>query len=182
MQRMIRHRRKTAQTDYKRRVALLKGGTKRLVVRRSNKAITMQIIEYGIEGDRVALSASSRELKALGWEPRCNIPTAYLTGMLLARKAKDIDCECVLDTGLYRPVKGSVIFAAARGFQDNGAKLRSGIEFDGARLSGSHIAQYAKGASGSDYTKRFSAYEKAGFDVKDIMQKFEAVKKEISNK
>ena len=63
----------------------------------------------------------------MGWEPRCNIPTAYLTGLLLAKKWKG---EATLDIGLYKPVKGSVVFAAAKGAQDGGLKLGANIEID----------------------------------------------------
>jgi large subunit ribosomal protein L18 len=177
MYRAIRHRRLKAATNYKRRVAALKGGMKRLVVRKSNRSITLQIVEYGKDGDRVVASTSSRELKGIGWEPRCNIPTAYLTGMLLARKA-DRDSEYILDIGLYRPVKGSLIFAAAKGFSDSGAKLRNSIEFDEKRLAGEHIAKYA--ALAGNEGNQFSAYAKAGFDVKEMQNKFNEAKRQLS--
>jgi len=182
MYRPIRNRRRSATTNYRKRVAMLKGGMKRLVVRRSNKTVTMQIIEYEEKGDKIVASANSRELKGMGWEPRCNIPTAYLTGMLLAKKINDKKSDFVLDIGLYRPVKGSVIFAAAKGFKDNGANLRGDIEFDNARLSGTHIANYATNAKETDYKTHFSSYIKSGFDVKGITQKFESVKKDLTNK
>lgn len=179
---MIRHRRRTASTNYRKRIASLKGGLKRLVVRKSNKAVTVQAIEYEASGDRVIASANSRELRAIGWEPRCNIPTAYLTGMLLAKKLNNDRSEFVLDIGLYRPVSGSVIFAAAKGFKDNGAGLRSSIEFDEKRLSGAHIAAHAGSLSNEDYKSRFSSYAKSGFDAKGISEKFESVKKSLINK
>ncbi len=181
--RMIRHRRRTATTNYKKRTASLKGGMKRVVVRKSNKAITMEVIEYEKDGDKVILNVNSRELKKMGWEPRCNIPTAYLTGMLLAKKATaNKSEEFVLDIGLYRPVKGSVIFAAAKGFKDNGANLLGSIEFDAARLSGAHIAKYAGSIDEANYKLRFSSYAKAGFDARSIDKKFETVRKELMNK
>jgi large subunit ribosomal protein L18 len=182
MYRMIRHRRRNSTTNYKKRIASLKGETDRLVVRKSNKAITMQIIRYDKDGDKIVASANSRELKEKGWEPRCNIPTAYLTGMLLAQKIKDKNAQFVLDIGLYRPVKGSVIFAAAKGFKDNGAKLNATIDFDEKRLSGSHIAGYANGIGENNYKSRFSSYIKSGFDAKAIDKKFDSLKKELETK
>lgn len=178
MYRMIRHRRRTARTNYKKRIASLKGNMKRVVVRKSNKAITMQIVEYEKDGDKILAGVNSSELRSMGWEPRCNIPTAYLTGMLLAKKINDKKSDFVLDIGLYRPVKGSVIFAAAKGFQDSGTKLHGNIEFNEARLNGSHIADYAS-KIGENYKVRFSSYVKSGFDAKGINQKFESVKKQI---
>ncbi len=182
MYRMIRRRRRSSVTNYKKRIALLKSRTLRVVVRRSNRAITMQVIEYSGKGDRIIASANSRELKGMGWEPRCNIPTAYLTGMLLAKKTIDRKKEFVLDIGLYRPVKGSVIFAAAKGFKDSGANLLGEIEFDNARLSGAHIAGYADKLDENGYKTRFSDYAKSGFDAKDIIKKFESIRNELNGK
>lgn len=177
MYRMIRKRRRSSVTNYRKRISSLKGGMLRVVIRRSNKAIAMQVIEYHGEGDRIIASANSKELKGKGWEPRCNIPTAYLTGMLLASKLKDKKLDYVLDIGLYRPVKGSVIFAAAKGFKDNGANLHESIDFDNARLSGAHIAAYAN----KDGAK-FTGYAKSGFDAKGIDKKFGEVKEGLSSK
>ncbi|MDE1871299.1 MAG: 50S ribosomal protein L18 [Candidatus Micrarchaeota archaeon] len=187
MHKVIRHRRKSARTNYRKRIASLKGGMDRVVVRKSNKAISMQVVEYSISGDKVVASANSRELKAIGWEPRCNTPTAYLTGMLLAKKVgarKDRIPDFVLDIGLYRPVKGSVIFAAAKGFKDSdaGLNLHANIEFDSGRLSGKHISDYAGSLKEEKYKERFSSYAKSGFDAKDITKKFESVKKELASK
>lgn len=175
MYRMIRRRRRTSDTDYKRRVELLKGGMPRLVVRKSNRAIKLQVVEYSGESDHIIASANSSELRAMGWEPKSNIPTAYLTGLLISKKygAK----PAVLDSGLYKPIKGAVIFAAAKGAQDGGMKLIANIEFDENRLSGAHIASYAK-----ENPKAYSAYAKAKFDVREIKSKFESTKKMILTK
>ncbi len=60
---------------------------RRVVVRKSNRGISMQVVEYDRSGDKIIASSNSKELKGMGWEPRCNIPTAYLTGMLLGKQA-----------------------------------------------------------------------------------------------
>ena len=182
MQKLRRARRKKALTNYKKRIAMLKGGLARVVVRKSNRAINVQIAEYDSVGDKVVTSANSRELKAFGWEPRSNIPTAYLTGLLLAKKAKDMKGkELILDIGLYRPMKGSVIFAAAKGSVDGGINIISSIEIDAKRLSGSHIADYSiKGDALAKASKsQFTAYAKAKFDISRMTEKFEEVKKKI---
>ncbi len=179
MYRRIRHRRLSAVTNYRKRVASLRGGMRRLVVRKSNRGISVQVVEYEKEGDKVLASSNSKELKGMGREPRCNIPTAYLTGMLLGSKLKEKGTEYVLDIGLYRPIKGSVIFAAAKGFSDCGQKLHNSIEFDEARLKGADIAKYAAEEKGK---RQFSTYAKAGFDAKAMEEKFEAVRKQLSGK
>lgn len=171
MYRMVRRRRRTAETDYLRRVKELKGGMPRLVVRKSNRGVIAQVILYEENGDKVAASVNSGELREMGWEPRCNIPTAYLTGLLLAKKWKG---QATLDIGLYKPVKSSVVFAAAKGAQDGGIKLGANIEIDQARLSGAHIEGYFK-----TEPARFGAYSKAGFDPAKIKEKFEEAKGRI---
>jgi large subunit ribosomal protein L18 len=174
---MIRKRRRDSTTDYRSRVAMLKGGLPRVVVRKSNRSIKMQVVEYAEKGDRILASADSRELIAMKWQPRANIPTAYLTGLLLAKKARGIKAEgMVLDTGLYKPIKSSVVFAAAKGAIDGGLKLANSIEFDEKRLAGQHIQDYAKG-EGKD---AFTAYKKESFDAQRITEIFESVKKQIT--
>jgi large subunit ribosomal protein L18 len=168
---MVRRRRRTAETNYPKRIRELKGGIARLVVRKSNRGVLLQVVNYEDNGDKVVASVTSGDLRKVGWEPRCNIPTAYLTGLLLAKKWKG---EATLDIGLYKPVKGSVVFAAAKGAQDGGLKLGTPIEMDSARLSGEHIEKYAK-----TVPARFGAYSKAGFDPAQIKAKFEEAKGRI---
>jgi large subunit ribosomal protein L18 len=176
--RAIRNRRRSSVTDYKRRIALLKSRLPRVVIRKSNRSIKMQITEYTDKGDRVLASADSKELLKMEWQPRANIPTAYLTGLLLAKKAKGMGANengMVLDTGLYKPIKSSVVFAAAKGAIDGGLKIANSIEFDQKRLSGQHIADYAKEAG----DEGFAAYRKEKFEVQRMAEIFESVKKKM---
>jgi len=178
MHRFIKARRRKAVTNYKRRIALLKGGLPRIVVRKSNRNVIVQAISYTAKGDSVIASADSRELKKLGWPARANVPTAYLTGLLLAKKGKgSVKGEAVLDIGLYKPVKSSVIFAGARGAADGGIKLLNSIEVDSKRLSGGHISEYARLAKGKG--AQFSGYAKEKVDVSKLSDMFESVKKKI---
>ena len=179
MMRIARSRRSDASTNYAKRVAMLKSGMPRVVVRKSNRHILVQLIGYKENGDVVLASASSKELKKLGWEPRSNIPTAYLTGMLLAKKAKKLaEKGCILDIGLYRPVEGSVAFAAAKGSKDGGMAIRFNAEVDAGRITGAHIARYAAMKPAGS---QFARYAKSGFDVARIGEVFETVKKKISS-
>jgi len=142
---MIRRRRREGVTNYLKRIKLLKSGLPRLVVRKSNRGIIMQICVYTDNGDNVIASAYSKELSSIGWVPMANTPTAYLTGMLLAKKAKGLDVkDCILDTGLYKPSSGSILFAAALGAKDSGLAVRSNISFDTKRIRGEHIDSYNK--------------------------------------
>ncbi|MDP6704490.1 MAG: hypothetical protein QF775_03320, partial [archaeon] len=60
-------RRKSNQTDYRKRLSLLKSGKPRLVVRKSLKNIQVQLVNYTDSGDTILASASSTELNKLGW-------------------------------------------------------------------------------------------------------------------
>ncbi|MCL4378946.1 MAG: 50S ribosomal protein L18 [Candidatus Marsarchaeota archaeon] len=178
MYRHIRARRRSAHTNYKRRISLLAGGLTRIVVRKSNRGVIVQAVAYTPKGDSIIASAQSRELKKMGWPARANVPTAYLTGLLLAKKGRDsVKGGAVLDIGLYKPVKSSVVFAGAKGAADGGIKLINSIEIDQRRLSGSHISDYAR--SGKAAATQFSKYAKENVDAANIAALFESVKKKI---
>ena len=171
---MIRRRKRQAVTDYKKRIEMLKGDMPRVVVRKSNKGVLVQLVGYQTSGDKVLTSISSNALRKYQWAPRNNIPTAYLTGLMLAQAAKKLDVnEVVLDIGLAKPGKFSVVFAAGKGAADGGLKLLNGIEFDEKRLSGAHIADYAKSG------RSFPGYDKEKFDPKTIVERFTETKKKI---
>ena len=177
MYKFKRARRKSALTDYRKRIALLKGRLPRVVVRRSNRGIVMQVVEFMPDGDKVVASVSSSALRAFGWEPRCNIPTAYLTGALLSKRVKNKNEKYVLDIGLYRPIRNSVIFAAAKGAIDAGMGIISSIEFDESRLEGKHIEAYA---SSSHQASQFAELKKKA-DLAKLSALFGEMKKKILN-
>ncbi|MEM3227484.1 MAG: 50S ribosomal protein L18 [Candidatus Micrarchaeaceae archaeon] len=181
MIRFIKKRRREALTNYKRRISLLKSGLDRVVVRKGNRSIIVQVARFAPHGDIIVASAHSSELKALGWEPRANMPTAYLTGFLLAQKSKGFGLgNCILDIGLYKPIKSSVVFSAAKGCIDNGMKIAGSFEVDAGRISGAHISAYAKTIK--QPSTQFSMYTKSNFDVSRIAEVFEEVKKRITEK
>jgi len=141
-------RRRQKKTDYKRRLNLLKSGKLRLVVRPSNKHTIVQLIRYEMEGDRVLVSAHSKELAGLGWKHATgNIPSSYLTGLLCGIKSvkQGID-GAVLDLGLLAYVKGGRIFAALKGVVDAGVSVPADeVVFPpDERLTGEHIAGHVK--------------------------------------
>ena len=55
-------RRREGKTDYRRRLALLKSGKTRIVVRRSLKQIQVQFINYAEQGDKILISSTSSDL------------------------------------------------------------------------------------------------------------------------
>ncbi|MGB9675394.1 MAG: 50S ribosomal protein L18 [Candidatus Nanoarchaeia archaeon] len=141
-------RRREGKTNYAKRLALLKSGLPRLVVRSSNNKIIGQIIAYDPKGDRTLLTVLSTELKNYGWTFGCkNTPAAYLTGVLLGKKALEKNIkDVVLDIGLKRPTKGAKVFAFAKGAKDAGLQLNlsdKNIPSE-ERIKGKHIADWLK--------------------------------------
>jgi large subunit ribosomal protein L18 len=184
---ILKYRRKReGKTNYKKRLGLLKSGKPRLVVRPSLKNITIQIVKYEPKGDKVIVGVSSKSLAKMGWKASLsNTPAAYLTGMLLAKKAADKKVEnLIFDIGLIQSVKGSKVFAALKGAVDGGLKIPLSKEVmpDETRINGSHISEYAKKLkqeSKEKYERHFSAYIKAGFNPEDLPKAFEDTKKKI---
>jgi large subunit ribosomal protein L18 len=179
-------RRREGKTDYKLRRALVKSGKPRAVVRLSNKYVTVQITDATITGDIVRASASSRELPKLGWKGALgNLPAAYLTGALAARRAIAGGVkEAILDLGLKGPTKGSKLFAVLKGLADSGLTVPHSPERlpPMERIGGAHIATYAKSLAGEHdlYKKRFSAYLSRGLKPEDLSGHFEEVRKAVS--
>ena len=61
-------RKREGKTNYKKRIAFLTSEKPRLVIRKSLKNITAQIVIYEPKGDKVIASACSAELTKLGWK------------------------------------------------------------------------------------------------------------------
>lgn len=136
-------RKREGKTDYKGRMNLLKSETTRLVVRPSNKHMTVQLIDYRKEGDLVVSMAHSKELAEFGWNySTANLPAAYLTGLMCGlRGTKKGVKTAILDIGLFPSIAGSKTYAALKGAIDAGLKIPANeIVFPNEkRISGEHI-------------------------------------------
>lgn len=174
-------RRRENKTNFAKRLALVKSGLPRMVVRRGSTSLVVQFIQYSDKGDKVLVGANSAALKKFKWAPRANVPTAYLTGLYAGKLAKKKGVkEFVLDMGLYAPVKNSIAFAAQKGALDSGLSASHGEGLvEEARISGVHIEEYAKSLDESGYKKRFSSYLKDGFKPKEFVSHFKASKEAI---
>ncbi len=175
-------RRREGKTDYRRRLALLKSGLPRLVVRRTNRHIIVQVVEYSPHGDRVLAHAFSKELRKFGWKYSLkSTPAAYLTGYLAALRAKQAGVEeAVLDIGRQASTRGSRIYAALKGAVDAGLQVPHGGEIlpDESRIRGEHIAEWAAQLKEEDpefYQRQFAEYLKTGADPEEIPSAFEEV-------
>jgi len=181
-------RRREGKTNYRTRRALVLSRVPRLVVRLSLKHAIVQIIEAEAIGDKVIVSAHSRELaKTYGWLGNCgNIPAAYLTGLLCGYKALASGVETAfLDIGLHIPSMGTRVFAALKGAVDAGVEVPHGEDIlpDEARISGQHIADYASQLASEPevYQQRFSATIKRGSRPEGLSEHFSAVKDKITS-
>lgn len=138
-------RRREGKTDYRRRLKLLSSKKPRLVVRKSLKYLTASIVEFSEKGDKTLATASSKELKKMNWKfATDNLPAAYLTGLILGKKAAKANIkEAVLDIGLNTSTKGNRIFALAKGVLDSGIKLPLSEEVIPSedRIRGVHISE-----------------------------------------
>ena len=118
-------RRREYRTDYYARKRLLKSGESRAVVRRSSRNVTVQFVDFDMNGDIVRAAATTKELRKMGWEHSCSsIPAAYLVGFLAGKRAKKGGIEyAVLDIGMQNPKHGGVLFAALKGMIDAGLEV-----------------------------------------------------------
>lgn len=140
-------RKRIGKTNYKKRIKLIKSGKPRLVVRKSLNNILMQIVTFDPKGDKILVTAHSQDLSKFGWNINTgNICAAFLTGLLMAKKAKAQGVkEAILDIGLQKAIKGSRIFAAVKGCLEGGLAIPANEEIfpSEERIMGSHIAKYA---------------------------------------
>ena len=123
-----RRRRREAKTDYKARFALLKSEKPRLVIRKTNRFVLVQLVESDNAQDKVIARASSKDLLEKGWPAEKigslkSLPAAYLTGFLLVKKLKKKPADIVLDIGLNRSTSNSRLYAAVKGALDAGLKI-----------------------------------------------------------
>lgn len=177
---MIARRRRDSITNYRKRLGLLKGDKTRLVVRKTNRHVIIELVDYKVDGDKVLTTVNSKELEKLGWVSHSNLPTAYLAGVLMAKKAKELGFskEVLLDMGLYKPMKNGVIFAAAEGCIEGGLKVIGSFKVDKDRISGKHIADYVKEDASKE--KLFSSYSEKKLNVKTLPESFKEVKSKIN--
>ena len=162
-------RRREGKTDYYQRTRLIVADVPRMVVRKTNRHIIVQLVTAEMDGDRTLVAANSAELEKYGYKgSTSSTPAAYLTGMLFAVKARKAKQEsAILDIGLNRATPGARVFAALKGAVEAGLAIPHGEEIlpSDERAKGAHIAAYNKNA---------------GDIVKNVEQVADAIKKEMA--
>ncbi|MCK4286086.1 MAG: 50S ribosomal protein L18 [Candidatus Lokiarchaeota archaeon] len=161
-------RRLDGKTDYHKRLKLLKSRKLRVVIRSSNNHMRVQIVQSKLGGDKILISAFSKELPLnYGWTANTgNIPASYLTGYLAGLRAKKNNIqEAIFDLGMV--YNKNRVLATCKGVLDAGIQIPYNEEFFpevlGDRIKGHHIESYATKLKSEDpekYERIFSAYLK----------------------
>ncbi|MCJ7444733.1 MAG: 50S ribosomal protein L18 [Methanotrichaceae archaeon] len=148
-------RRREGKTDYHVRYRLILSKKPRVVVRKSNANMTMQLIIAEQQGDRTFLTINSKGLRDFGYTMGTgNLPAAYLTGLLFGKKMLTLGYkEGIVDIGLHASTRGARVYAAIKGVVDAGVLIpHSSVVFPGdERIRGDHIRDY----TGKDVVAQF---------------------------
>lgn len=141
-------RKRQGKTNYKSRLTLLLGKKPRLVVRKSLKHITVQIMTYAENGDKAVTTAHSLMLKKYGWSLNTgSVPAAYVTGYLLGTQAKGkVDGKVNVDLGMAMSIAGSRLYAVIRGAKDAGLDVSCSDDMmpSDDRIFGAHMKPEVK--------------------------------------
>jgi large subunit ribosomal protein L18 len=177
---VLYRRKREGRTNYKKRLDLLKSRKPRIVIRRTNTQMLVQITEYAPDGDKVIVGVNSNELKKLGWLYSCNnMPACYLAGILIGKKAKAKKVtEAIADFGLQSNIPQSKLYAVIKGAIDAGLNIPADPEVlpKKERLTGAHIADYFSKSKGNN---QFVDYKKKNINVSNIAADVEELKKKI---
>jgi large subunit ribosomal protein L18 len=181
----IKNYKRKEKTDYGKRLALLKSGSTRLVVRLSSRNIVVQLVEYQPKGDKVVFAASTKNIEKLGWlGSRTSIPAAYLLGYLLSKKASSKIKTAIFDIGKRRSILHSRAYAVLKGVIDGGIDIpaEESIFPSQDRIEGKHIKAYAEKLAKEDkpkYEKLFSLYIKNKLKPEELPEHFQKIKSKI---
>ena len=150
-------RRREGRTDYHFRYKLILSRKPRLVIRRGNKNITLQLIVAEPAGDRTLLTVNSQELKKFGYQQNTgNVPASYLAGLLFGKRMKAMgEGEAILDMGIHTNTRGNRIYSALKGVVDAGVDVPHSPEIfpDDERIRGENIEAYR----GVEFVAEFEA-------------------------
>ena len=163
--RSVFRRRQSGQTDYHRRLKLLRGRKARAVVRVSNTRVTCQMVNWSAGGDMVVASVTGSDLtKKYDWPAdfsQKSVPACYLAGFALGKEAISKGCtEAVLDIGLAGSTVGGRVFSALKGMIDAGMEIPHSevVLPEDDRIKGEHISDKIGSAVEATKNKIEGAY------------------------
>jgi large subunit ribosomal protein L18 len=178
-------RKREGKTNYKQRLTYLVSRKPRFVIRKTNKYIIIQLVEYKYSGDNVIFSVSSSALEKYDFLfSKKSIPAAYLTGLLAGKNAlskkKDI---AIVDLGMNSKSLGNCLFSAIKGLVDSGVKIPYSDKCfpKEDRINGKHIASLndVVNKDKEKFKNVFVGYEKKKLNAKDLPSTFEKAKQKI---
>ena len=182
----ILRRRRENRTDYLARKKLLLSGHPMLVTRRTSNYVYVSICLASGKGEVTLASASSKELaEDFNLVGLRNLPSAYLTGLLAGRRAREKNLEtAVVSLGPAWSSNASIPFAVAQGCTDAGLEVPVGGQAKVAqdRLRGQHIAQFSKKLREMDDERPgtvFSRYARLGVDPQSLPEAIDSIKLRI---
>ncbi len=141
-------RRREGRTNYVKRLAFMKSGVPRAVIRKSTNHLSVQFVQTQNGKDFVLASGHTQELRKYEYVGHTgNIPAAYLAGYLAGKRfSNQKTTETIVDIGTQRNVLGTRLFAAVKGIKDAGISIRADEESfpKPERVMGKHIESLAK--------------------------------------
>ena len=151
----LKRRRKEAKTDYAKRISLLKGGSPRIVFRKTNRYIIAQYVTSKEAQDKIEIGITSKSLLNYGWPKEFegslkSIPAAYLTGLLFGKEIIESNLKTpILDIGMTRNIHKGKVFSFLKGLKDSGLDIKGEEEYypEENRIKGKNIK--------SDFSKTF---------------------------
>ena len=142
-------RKREFKTSYSKRFGFLKSGLNRVVVRRTNLYLNVQLVESHEAKDVVLVSVSSRDLLKNGWPKEKkgslkSIPAAYLTGYLAGKRMLEKSKgKVILDIGLQRNKPNGRLYSIMKGLVDAGIDIAHDEKVfpHGERIEGKHLKE-----------------------------------------
>ncbi len=149
MPKIQKQRKQERKTNYKKRLGMLKSGKNRIVIRKTNNYIIMQLVYSSEAKDKVIFGVTSRELLKNGWSENLkgslkSLPACYLAGYLFGKKLiEKEEKEKILDIGLARNIHGGRIYAALKGIVDAGVEIKVNEKVfpSDDRIMGKHLKE-----------------------------------------
>ena len=117
-------RRAEGSTNYVKRMAFMKSGKPRAVIRKSTNNLGVQFVRTEKGKDSIMAAAHTKELAHYHYDGHGgNLPAAYLTGLLAGTRMKGKAESVIVDLGVQPAILGTRLFAAVKGIQDAGVNV-----------------------------------------------------------
>ena len=179
-------RRNEGRTNYVKRLAFLKSGSVRAVVRKSTNHMQVQFVQTVKGVDQVLASAHTKELENYSYKGHGgNVPAAYLVGYLAGKRFLSTKgTSAIADIGVQRPNLGTRVFATVKGVADAGVEIKADAEAfpKKGRVEGKHIETFAQHEASKKHTVQFSTYAKRSVDASTFSKMVEQAKQQINDK